>query len=561
MGKIAREMIGRGAVGMGRHRSNALLTRAWRPGILAGLTGTTVLIMAVARLRGRAEVVAGARHSPPLVPYALQIDSGVYLLGGLSPSAAYSIETPEGLVLVDSGLQSDAGVLKSELERLGLDWRRVRAVLITHAHLDHSGGAEHLRVAAGAKVYAGRGDAGVLKAGGPREAFFSAFSLHGGELHPTRVDVELKGGESIEFGDVRFRALATPGHTPGSICYLMERAGLRALFTGDVISMLVGDEKSHVRIAKALGTYAAYLPPRYRGDARAYLGSLRQLRAMPVPDLMLPGHPRGDPTPEYPRLSQSRWEELLNRGIAEMTALQARYEADGADFLDGIPKRLLPDLYYLGDFRDAAVYGFFASSKFFLVDAPGGPGLLAFLKDRLQRLGLEPAEPAAVLLTSSDDGATAGLKELVEACRPQVVVSSAGLPILRRSCLDGTSFLAAEELPRRGWFEVTPIPLRGRGIAPIAYRIKWAGKTVLFSGRIPIDQKPWTDAALFADISRSREATLDYLFSVYRLGEARPDLWLPAVPVDGRNANLYDDEWPHLLDDNYRVGYRSLMRR
>ena len=106
--------------------------------------------------------------------------------------------------------------------------------------------------------------------------------------------------------------------------------------------------------------------------------------------------------------SQARWEEILDRGIAEMAALQARYEADGADFLDGVPKRLLPDLYYLGDFRDAAVYGFFASSRFFLVDAPGGPGLLAFIRGRLRRLGLEPTEPAAVLLTSCDPGATAG---------------------------------------------------------------------------------------------------------------------------------------------------------
>ena len=56
-----------------------------------------------------------------------------------------------------------------------------------------------------------------------------------------------------------------------------------------------------------------------------------------------------------------------------METLVARYEADGADFLDGVPKQLLPDLYYLGDFRGVAVYGFFASSKFFVVDAPGGP--------------------------------------------------------------------------------------------------------------------------------------------------------------------------------------------
>ena len=60
---------------------------------------------------------------------------------------------------------------------------------------------------------------------------------------PTTIDVELRGDEVIEVGDVRFRALAAPGHTPGSVCYLMERKGLRVLFSGDVIMSLTGDQK------------------------------------------------------------------------------------------------------------------------------------------------------------------------------------------------------------------------------------------------------------------------------------------------------------------------------
>jgi len=496
---------------------------------------------------------------PPLVPFPIPIKGGVYILGALEPSAAYAVETSEGVVLVDSGLRSDASLLKSQILSVGLDWRQVRAILLTHAHGDHTGGAERLRAETGAKVYAGEGDAEVIRAGGPREAIFSAFSLPEGQLHPTTIDVALKGGESITFGDVRFRVLATPGHTPGSICYLMERGDLRALFAGDVISMLVGEEKSHVRIWKPLGTYSAYLPPRYRGDAKAYLASLRKLRALPMPDLVLPGHPRGDPTPQEPRLSRQRWESILDQGIAEMARLVARYEADGADFLDSEPKLLLPGLYYLGDFQGEAVYGFFASSKFFLVAAPRGPGLLSFVKSRLQQLGHTPAEPTAVLLTSCEAASAAGLKDLVEGCHPEVVVSRAGLEKVKEWCPAGTAVLSADRLPARGWFEVMPMPLHGRGTAPIAYRVQWAGKTILFSGHIPINGKPLTEATLFSDISKSREATLDYLVTVYRLGEPKPDLWLPAVPVDGQNANLYDNEWQDILAYNYRVGYRSLM--
>jgi glyoxylase-like metal-dependent hydrolase (beta-lactamase superfamily II) len=495
-----------------------------------------------------------------LLPFPIQVTPGVYLLGALQPAAAYVVETPEGLVLVDSGLDSDASQLKSQMANLRLDWRGIRAILLTHAHIDHSGGAEHLRENTGAKIYAGQGEAGVLRAGGPREAFFSAFSLPGGALHQTKIDVELKGGESIAFGDVRFRALATPGHTSGSICYLMERKELRALFSGDVISMLAGDERFHIRTWKPLGTYAAYLPPRYRGDARAYLSSLRALRALPAPDLVLPGHPRGDPSPQDPRIAPERYAAILDDGISEMTTLVARYEADGPDFLDGNPKRLLPDLYYLGNLRGRAVYGFFAASRFILVDAPG-PGLVDFLNTALEKLGLKPAKPDAVLITACGEEETAGLKKLLEECRAQVFVAAAGVARIRALCPAGTVIHAAEDLPGLGWFQGASVPLWVRGLAQAAYRIPWAGKTVLFSGRIPILLRQETDALLFSTLSKSRDDTLDYLISVNLLAEPAPDLWLPAVAVDGQNADLYDHEWQQIIADNYRVGYRSLNLR
>src|SRR5262249_61299204 len=117
---------------------------------------------------------------------------------------------------------------------------------------------------------------------------------------------------------------------------------LRALFTGDVVQSL-----SRARHG-SLGTYAAYLPPLYRGNARDYLASLRMLRGLPTPDLVLPGHPRLDPQPQSPRLGQGRWHGLLDEGIAEMEKLLARYQSDGEGFLDGHPKELLPGLHYLG---------------------------------------------------------------------------------------------------------------------------------------------------------------------------------------------------------------------
>ena len=490
---------------------------------------------------------------PLLGRQGIRVAPGLYLMGSLSPSAVYVVETSDGLILVDSGLDRDAGPLKAEMAKLGLDWKRVRAILISHVHGDHSGGAEELRRATGAKVYAGEGDAQVLAAGGPREAFFSTFYMPDQPLHPTTVDVALKGGETIAVGDVRIQVLACPGHTPGSVCYLMERDNYRAFFAGDVIMMLRGDDLPRNALGKPLGTYSAYLSPRYRGDANAYLESLRRLRAMPVPDLVLPGHPAADVSPQSPCLSQERWQSLLAQGIDDLEKIVSRYAADGALFLDGTPKQLLSGLNYLGEFRGSAVFGFFASSRFFLVDAPGGPGLVDFVSERLRQLGRQPALPAAVLLTACDKAATGGLKELIEKCGCQVVASTEGIESLKESLPAGTTLIRAEDLPGKGWFPVVSIPLRGRGFAAAAYELDWEGKKVLCSGRIPLVITQETGQALIRELTGPGGDVRGYSASLFELRERKPDLWLPATPINDQNANLYERDWQTIIEDNFIV--------
>lgn len=490
----------------------------------------------------------------PVHRSTITVAPGIHMLGALSPSAAYVVETTDGLILVDTGLDSDAGPLKAEMAKLGLDWRRVRAILLTHVHGDHTGGAQSLRAETGARVYAGAGDAPALRAGGPRDAFFSIFSMPNHYPHPTTIDVELRGGESIAVGDVRVEAIAAPGHTPGSVCYLAKCRGRRAFFAGDIIMMLRGDDSPRSELDKALGTYSAYLPPHYRGDARETLATLRHLRRLPVPDLVLPGHPRAQKTPEDPRLSRGRWEAILDAGIRDMETLLARYEADGADFLDGNPKALLPDLYYLGDRGGAAVYAFFAGSRLYLVDATGGPGLAGFVEARLRQLGHEPAKPSAVFLTACGPRETAGLADLVAACHPEVFAASSGLARLREAMPAGTVISPAEELESRGWFPITTISLDGRGLDPIAYRLTWAGKAVLLSGRIPVKMSQEAGESLIADLTHPPGDVRAYFASLTRLHDgAPPDLWLPAVPTQGQNANLYDDEWTREFEQNLGV--------
>src|SRR3954454_13844260 len=180
--------------------------RRW---LLGALTLLTLALVLVIGYRGRVmteDNSRGADRVPVLGPYAVTIVPGVHLLGGLSPAAAYVVETSEGLVLIDAGLDSEARLLREEMASLGLDWRSVRAIFLTHVHGDHCGGAQYLRAATGAKVYAGRGDAGILRAGRPREAFFSTFPMREPTPGPTTVDVELDGDQVVVLGGVRFQA-------------------------------------------------------------------------------------------------------------------------------------------------------------------------------------------------------------------------------------------------------------------------------------------------------------------------------------------------------------------
>jgi metallo-beta-lactamase class B len=487
-------------------------------------------------------------NDPLLLRAAITIAPGVYLLGETFPAAAYAVDTGDGLVLVDTCKEEDAAPLLRQLRTLGLDVSRLRMILLTHAHGDHVLGARSLAESTGAKVYAGRGDVSVLRVGGPHEAFFSMFEM-GLSAHPTKVDVALAGGEVIELGDAKFHVLATPGHTPGSVCYLLEKNHRRILFTGDVVASLTDSA-----MFAGPGIYSAYLSGRFRGDAEDSIASLRTLRSMPVPDLVLPGHPRSDPTPQSARLTQDRWESLLSRSIAKLETLVARRQKDGVAFLDGAPKELLPGLRYWGEFGRCAVYGLITpSGRLFVFDAPGGAGLPEFIRGNVVAIGRPNLKPTAVLLTSSAPEAVKGLADLVVATHCAVVAPQAAIDEIRKICPPDADVRPAESLSTTDWFPVDVIPLAGRASPSVAYAIRWADKRVVLGGRAPAELTTETLAELRRSVVEPPGDVAAYLRTLDRLEKLAPDLWLPSVPVNDQNARQYDSEWSDTIDLNRAV--------
>ena len=115
--------------------------------------------------------------------------------------------------------------VESKLLALGLE---VKFVLLTHCHFDHVGGVGALQ-AGGAKVLCLEKEASLV---GTKADLFDVFGSP--RTHYT-VDQTLTDGQEIELCGLIIKALATPGHTEGSACYLFSDEGGRYLFSGDTL--------------------------------------------------------------------------------------------------------------------------------------------------------------------------------------------------------------------------------------------------------------------------------------------------------------------------------------
>ena len=149
----------------------------------------------------------------------------INLFPGSYGSNCYLIEDNGHALIIDPSASASA-----ILRRLREDGCTPDAILLTHGHFDHIMSVDTLRGAEpNLKVYIHQADAPMLTDGSK-----NAFSLFFGQDRAWKeADVLLTDGQEITIGDSTFTVVHTPGHSPGSVCFLCASEGV--MFTGDTL--------------------------------------------------------------------------------------------------------------------------------------------------------------------------------------------------------------------------------------------------------------------------------------------------------------------------------------
>jgi glyoxylase-like metal-dependent hydrolase (beta-lactamase superfamily II) len=171
-------------------------------------------------------------------------------------------EVSKEAIVIDPGDEIDE--IETILAKHGL---RLKAIVITHAHIDHIGGAAKLRLATGAPVYMNARDHELASRLDMQAAWLQVETPEN-----PGIDVGAREGDALALGTVHFHILETPGHTQGSI----------SLYVPEEKKLVAGDTLFRDSIGRT------DLPG---GNSRQIISSIQnKLLILPEETVVIPGH-------------------------------------------------------------------------------------------------------------------------------------------------------------------------------------------------------------------------------------------------------------------------------
>ena len=247
-------------------------------------------------------------YSQPVAPF--RIVGNIYYVGALN-IASYLVATPQGHILIDSGMTEMHDGIINSVERLGYAVSDIRILLASHAHFDHIEGHALMQRRTGAQVMAMGGDAEALETGHDT----SALGAIGWE--PVPVSRRLKDGETITLGDTTLRAIHAPGHTQGATIWMTT----------------LEDEGRRYQVAFSTTTtpnpgVPLFDNPRHANVIDDTRRTFQKLKAEREPDIVLVGHPEAMFGRTMERMRRGERPHPLLNGADAWTRQLAAAEAD-----------------------------------------------------------------------------------------------------------------------------------------------------------------------------------------------------------------------------------------
>ncbi|OGI03016.1 MAG: hypothetical protein A2Y25_03735 [Candidatus Melainabacteria bacterium GWF2_37_15] len=130
-------------------------------------------------------------------------------------------EDTNDAVLIDAG-----GDYEATMQEVRNSNANLKYIFHTHGHLDHISGDVELKAKAGVKVFIHKGDQFLV------EKFKDQLMMFGlPDMEIPVIDEHVDDGQVLEVGKLKFKVIHTPGHSPGSVCYLVDDV----LFSGDTL--------------------------------------------------------------------------------------------------------------------------------------------------------------------------------------------------------------------------------------------------------------------------------------------------------------------------------------
>ena len=147
-----------------------------------------------------------------------QILGDLYYVGD-ARCCVHLLDTHDGLILFDSGMQHTVHLLVQAIWELGFNPKDVRCIIHSHGHYDHFGAANDFKALYGCKNYLSAADAVSLRKN-PERALLAYNPNPWANIFTP--DEELQDGDHIRIGDKDIRCVLVPSHTPGTMAFFFD---------------------------------------------------------------------------------------------------------------------------------------------------------------------------------------------------------------------------------------------------------------------------------------------------------------------------------------------------